>query len=213
MKCPLCSSRKGKRRCPALGQEICAVCCGEKRRIEIDCPESCAWLEQGQRHELARSWEDYARHQAPAKTRRWLAALQTLLPVLDAVEQALVDASALLHGLEPGELADALGGVRQGYASEAGGILWRPSSPSPRTELVQKTLVESLEGLREAVRKGGHGELPAAALAEALEVVADRVAFHRDRGDFEAFILTLRRARPVSSRREAPPSPGLIIPG
>ena len=54
---------------------------------------------------------------------------------------------------------------------------------------------------------------PAAALAEALDVVADRVAFHRERGDFEEFVLRLRRARPVSARQEATPTAGLILPG
>lgn len=211
MKCPVCNTRKGKRRCPALATDICAVCCGEKRRIEIACPDDCSWLERGQRHEIAREWEDYLRNQDPMKTRRWLAAMQGLLPVIDAIEQGIVDAAAVLRSMEPGELADGLSGVRQGYSSEAGGILWQPSSPSPRVELILKTLRESLESLREAVRKGGHGGLPAAALVEGLEVVADRVVFHRDRGDCEAFITRLRRQRPVPARSAAAPVTGLIL--
>ena len=42
--CPLCRQRKGKRRCPAKGAEICSHCCGTKRRIEIDCPDDCVYL-------------------------------------------------------------------------------------------------------------------------------------------------------------------------
>jgi hypothetical protein len=42
--CPLCRQRKGKRYCPAKGENICASCCGTKRRIEIDCPSDCAYL-------------------------------------------------------------------------------------------------------------------------------------------------------------------------
>jgi hypothetical protein len=45
--CPLCRSRKAKRACPAKGESICAVCCGTKRRVEIDCPEDCAYLTGG----------------------------------------------------------------------------------------------------------------------------------------------------------------------
>jgi hypothetical protein len=44
MACPLCRRRKGKRHCPAKGESICAACCGAKRRVEIDCPEDCAYL-------------------------------------------------------------------------------------------------------------------------------------------------------------------------
>src|SRR5580765_1616933 len=42
--CPLCSSRSAKRFCPAKDAQICAVCCGTKREIEIDCPSSCGYL-------------------------------------------------------------------------------------------------------------------------------------------------------------------------
>jgi len=42
--CPLCSTRPAKRYCPAKEKQICAVCCGTKREVEIDCPSSCAYL-------------------------------------------------------------------------------------------------------------------------------------------------------------------------
>jgi len=44
--CPLCGSRLGRRACPAKGGvPICPQCCGSKRRVEIDCPSDCAYLE------------------------------------------------------------------------------------------------------------------------------------------------------------------------
>jgi hypothetical protein len=42
--CPLCGTRKARRGCPAVGQQICAVCCGTKRLVQIQCPPDCAWL-------------------------------------------------------------------------------------------------------------------------------------------------------------------------
>lgn len=42
--CPLCRARRGKRLCPAKGEEICAHCCGTKRRVEIRCPDDCVYL-------------------------------------------------------------------------------------------------------------------------------------------------------------------------
>ena len=44
MQCPLCNQRKAKRACPALGKQICAVCCGTKRLVEIVCPPDCGYL-------------------------------------------------------------------------------------------------------------------------------------------------------------------------
>ena len=54
MKCPLCESRKAKRYCPAKGKEICAVCCGTKREVEIDCPRDCVYLQTGREYETER---------------------------------------------------------------------------------------------------------------------------------------------------------------
>ena len=49
--CPLCSARSGKRYCPAKATQICAVCCGTKREIEIDCPSSCVYLKASRSYE------------------------------------------------------------------------------------------------------------------------------------------------------------------
>jgi hypothetical protein len=53
MLCPLCSTRAAKRRCPALHQDICAVCCGTKRLVEIRCPDDCGYLASARRHPAA----------------------------------------------------------------------------------------------------------------------------------------------------------------
>lgn len=48
--CPLCGQRKAKRACPALGRQICAVCCGTKRLVEIRCPADCVYLASARTH-------------------------------------------------------------------------------------------------------------------------------------------------------------------
>jgi hypothetical protein len=54
MKCPLCESRKAKRFCPAKAAQICPVCCGAKREIEIDCPSNCVYLHAGREYESSK---------------------------------------------------------------------------------------------------------------------------------------------------------------
>jgi hypothetical protein len=49
--CPLCNERTAKRYCPAKAEPICAVCCGIKREIEIDCPGDCIHLQAGRSYE------------------------------------------------------------------------------------------------------------------------------------------------------------------
>lgn len=48
--CPLCNRRKARRHCPALGQQICSVCCGTKRIVEIRCPPDCGYLSASRSH-------------------------------------------------------------------------------------------------------------------------------------------------------------------
>ena len=50
MLCPVCNQRKAKRACPALGRRICAVCCGTKRLVEINCPSDCGYLSAARSH-------------------------------------------------------------------------------------------------------------------------------------------------------------------
>src|SRR5579859_17888 len=51
--CPLCGIRRARRGCPALGKQICAVCCGTKRLVEIRCPSDCSWLASSREHPAA----------------------------------------------------------------------------------------------------------------------------------------------------------------
>jgi hypothetical protein len=53
VRCRLCNKRPVKRSCPALREQICAVCCATKRLVEITCPEDCRYLESSQRHPAA----------------------------------------------------------------------------------------------------------------------------------------------------------------
>lgn len=48
--CPLCRRRRGRRACPALGEQICSVCCGTKRLTQIACPPDCVYLQSATDH-------------------------------------------------------------------------------------------------------------------------------------------------------------------
>jgi len=50
--CPLCGTRRARRRCPALDKQICAVCCGTKRLVQISCPSDCTWLLSAREQQL-----------------------------------------------------------------------------------------------------------------------------------------------------------------
>lgn len=60
-KCPRCSTRKGKRHCPALGVMICAPCCARERLQTIPCPQDCPHL-QSEIYQAKRRRERAASH-------------------------------------------------------------------------------------------------------------------------------------------------------
>lgn len=51
MSCPICHKRKPQRYCPALGEKICAICCGTEREVSLDCPLHCPYLAAAHRYE------------------------------------------------------------------------------------------------------------------------------------------------------------------
>ena len=48
--CPLCGRQKARRACPALARQICPLCCGTKRLVEIHCPSDCGYLATARVH-------------------------------------------------------------------------------------------------------------------------------------------------------------------
>ena len=84
--CPLCRQRKARRACPALGQEICAVCCGTKRLVEIRCPSDCVYLSSSRAHPPAVVQRQYERD------------LRVLLPTISGLTERQTQLFFLLTG-------------------------------------------------------------------------------------------------------------------
>ena len=49
--CSICGKRRAQRLCPAIGEKICAVCCGTEREVKLDCPADCSYLLSAHRYE------------------------------------------------------------------------------------------------------------------------------------------------------------------
>ena len=87
--CPLCTERAGKRFCPAKAEQICAVCCGTKREIELDCPGSCTYLKSSHDYESEKRVLDA---ELAAKARRFDEEfVHRYGPLLDVISAAVVE--------------------------------------------------------------------------------------------------------------------------
>jgi len=122
--CPLCGARKARRACPALQQEICAVCCGTKRLIEIKCPPACGYLQSARSHPPAalrrrdeRELTFFASvlHGTTDKQRAIFAFVQTVIAR---------HATAAVPKLLDKDVADATGALAASFETASRGIIY-----------------------------------------------------------------------------------------
>ena len=144
MSCPLCRQRKAKRACPALGQDICPVCCGTKRVTEINCPATCIYLESAHRHPAA-----VVRRQ----TEHDLTLLMTALGrVSEPQLQLFFLIQTFIARFTPqgfsrvvdADVADAAGALAAGLETASRGVVYEPQAASPVGEALRRELKELL---------------------------------------------------------------------
>ena len=147
--CPLCNQRKARRLCPALGKQICPTCCGSKRLVEIQCPESCPYLASAREHPpaaaLRRQQDDVG---VLVRAMRDLNERQTRLFFL--VASFLVDHQPMeLHGLVDEDVVQAVDAQAATFETASRGVIYehRPSSlPAERLANDLKPLLTEAGG-------------------------------------------------------------------
>ena len=155
MLCPVCNQRKAKRACPALGKQICAVCCGTKRLVEINCPADCGYL-------------NIARAHPPAIVQRQLEVDRAMmLPLLQGLSERqarlflmLANVASryqpdTLQKLVDDDIAQAAGALASTLETAAKGIVYEHQPAS----LVGARLMGELKGVVEGVIKNGGSAL------------------------------------------------------
>lgn len=207
MSCPVCRSRKGKRRCPAKAALICSACCGSKRRVEIDCPEDCVYLTG----EHAGEWSG-----REAGRERDMRRIAPFIERLDATQGqlflvALVGLSGLRaqrRGLQDALVLDALRAWRKTVETRSKGVLFDHAPDDARAGellLELRGLFEAKDGAGQTVRPDDKDLLLVlAALEGALE------AARRELGAPDLFLETAARIA-AGLQRGAQPQSRLIV--
>ena len=219
--CPLCRRRRARRACPALGYQICAVCCGTKRLREIRCPSDCTYLVSARTHPPA-----VVRRQQERDAR-------FLLPIIDGLGrrqyQLFFVIQATLHRLaETDEMPvnddvvrDTAQALAATYETASKGIIYEHRPSSLPAERLARELKPLLEG------KDGRG--PVASERDLLEVLrrVERAATDARKtldGGTHAYLDLVGRVMRSSSdgdtedsdetapAKTADPAPSVIIP-
>jgi len=214
--CPLCETRRAKRACPALGRQICAVCCGTKRLTEIPCPADCPYLASAREHPPAATVRRQ-RHDVGFVMQfvRDFSERQSRLFVLIAT--FLVRAGAERDALQPlidEDVADAMRSLASTYETSVRGVIYehRPAS------LPAQRVVSGLTPLlADAGKSGGTAfERDAAVVMRRLEQAVAEVRAS-DPANRRVFLELLERIFSKAAEQEAeaaapPDEPRLIVP-
>lgn len=217
MTCPVCRQRKPRRACPALGQQICTVCCGTKRLVEINCPSDCVYLEAAERHPAAvvkRRQEHDIGLLMTALGRLSHGQLQ-LFFVLQAFVTRFTPSG--LVKLVDADVAEAASALASTLETAESGVVYEHLCASP----VAEELRRALRGFLADVGKGGGSrfEREAAAVLRGVE----RGARHDVpglQGGESTYLALVRRvlqerpgARPDEPPAAGPDEPRIVITG
>jgi hypothetical protein len=183
-----------------MGQQICAVCCGTKRLVQIRCPSDCAWLASAREHPpaavvrqqqrdlglLAQSMRDFSERQS-----QLFFLINTFIVSYQPSDlQSLVDDDVA-------EAADALAAT---YETASRGVIYehRPASLPAERLCVQLKPV-----LAEAGKGGGSAfERDAAVVLRRIGEAA-RELRAQDTDNAHAYLELLTRVMPKRAAHDA----------
>ena len=183
--CPVCNKRASKRYCPALRTKICAVCCAEKRMIELACPESCQYLRAGRLQAAERERELHNREVAEGNFKPQIS--KHLLTALYAIDEAIVaaqrDKGSRLSDLADAEALAAVETTIKNLETEESGLIYEHRASSPRVEEVGRRIRAALEEVSKKMT--GEDRLRRGDMIKVLNFTRTAIKSHIRRADAE----------------------------
>ena len=207
--------RRARRGCPALGKQICAVCCGTKRLIEIQCPSDCPWLASAREHPPAVAVRQQQRDIGVIlEAMRDFSRRQSQLFVLVTTFLVRYEAPELHRPLDD-DVVEAFGALASTYETASRGVIYehRPAS------LAAGQLMNALKPVLAEAGQGAGSPFERDAVIVLRRVAESVTRVHAiETGNARAFLDLLARViqpKDDHARREAtspPDEPRLLVP-
>jgi hypothetical protein len=154
--CPECNSRPQRRQCPALREDICAVCCGTEREETINCPFDCEFLREARRHEKVPEPDPRTLpNQDIELTDRFLGEQQPLAMVIGRL---LLVSAIETDGTVDSDVREALDALVRTYRTAESGLVYESRPANLIAAAVQERFQQEVAKFREdlAQRTGAH---------------------------------------------------------
>jgi hypothetical protein len=212
MTCPSCGRRKGRRECPALRRSICTICCGTKRLVEIQCPDTCPHLVTAREHPAAVVKKQQERDVA------------VLLPTISHLTERQHQLFFLIHSviarhkpdalsrLLDQDVAEAVSAVAATFETAGRGVLYEHSPASLPAQRLARDITSMFAEARAHGTRIYDGE--AAIALRAIERGAREA--QKQANDDRAYISLVSRLlhvrNPPSTEETAKPASSLILP-
>jgi hypothetical protein len=210
MKCVLCEQRKAKRFCPAKNAQICGLCCGTKRVLEIDCPESCEYLKAGRKREIE-DYQERIQKMDLSNREKYQRVITKYQDVIAHLEYAISKDRLMSRDLKDKDVARAVDVLLDTYRTEDKGILYEKTSGDIRIEPLRQELRKIVESYRNPEGKEKQGfvdpqntRLQLRSAIECLEFIQTLVSVYmEDRASVSDYVDFLARVTPRTETKSS----------
>jgi len=205
--------RRPRRKCPGVGGDICAVCCGTERENTVHCPLDCEFLVEARMRDKqpeldvenmpnkdVRVTDDFLRDESQ---------------LIGATMRAVVEAGLTIPGVVDHDLRDAFDSLTRTFRTLQSGLLYESKPANAVAARVHERVLDALEKYRREVAEQ-HGRVTvrdSSILGVLVFLQRAEWQFSNGRRLGRAFLDFLRRQPGI----ELPPetgagSPSLLVP-
>ena len=211
MKCLLCDKRKPKRYCPAKRAQICPVCCGEKRGVEINCPLDCRYFVEGQKQHNIKVMQQRVRKQG-ARTYVRRAELYAQNPELFArLEHTFARVYREHSEITNEDLVNALELVSKTLETEKKGLIYQHQGDSTFANVISEAVLQVISEFKDNPDIGGGRVTLDFALAVIEEFLTEAKFYLENDSNPKSYLIHILRYYPQEPEQQASPEGGLII--
>ena len=212
MSCPICKTRRPRRYCPAVKDQICSLCCGQEREMSLDCPLDCEYLLEARKHERPVPVNpDQFPNQDIRVTETFLRDHE---PLLLAMGKSTLAAALETPGAVDYDLREALAALIRTHRTLESGLYYETRPENPVAAEIYRRLQAAAAEFRKSETEDLH--MTKTRDTDVLGVLAflQRLEIDRNNGRKRgrAFIDFLRSQFPMPAGESAPAAaPSLIL--